>query len=225
MIGQSDLLNTAGYTSMQLGLLAFGHAAWAVLYLMVLRNIRKHGVVEIPAASVAANFAYVTIWGLLNKTDLGALFVWLGRGGFILELAVFAYVLLNGAKHIRIPEIQRWFKPGMLLSYACWLAMISMFARQNYELPTGLLSGFIVSLVMSTMYVVVELSDIDANQYSLVAGWAKLIGNASASAFCLMVYPANHFLLTLCVITLVLDLAYLALFRQRRLSQPDRVPA
>lgn len=225
MIAQPELLNTASYTSVQLGLLAFGHGAWAILYIMVLRNIRKHGVVEIPAASVAANFAYVTVWGLLNKTDLGALFVWLNRGGFVLELSVFAYVLLNGAKHIRIPELQRWFKPGMLLSYVCWLAMIAMFARQNYELPSGLLGGFIVSLVMSTMYVVVELSEIDPDQYSLVAGWAKLIGNASASAFCFMVYPANYFLLTLCVITLVLDLAYLAQFRQRRLSQPDRVPA
>lgn len=225
MIAQSELLNTNTYTSLQLALLALGHAAWAVLYLMVLRNIRRHGVVEIPAAAVAANFAYVSVWGLMRQTDLGSLFVWLNRGGLVLELAVFGYVLMNGAKHIRIPEIQRWFKPGMLLSYACWLAMISMFARQNYDVSTGLVGGFIVSLTMSTMYVVVELSEIDANQYSLVAGWAKLIGNACASAFCVMVYPANHFLLTLCAITLVLDLAYLALFRRRLLDQPDRVPA
>lgn len=225
MTAQSELLNTATYTSLQLGLMALGHLSWAVLYAVVLRNIRRHGVVEIPAAAVAANFAYVTVWGLLRQTDLGTLFVWLNRGGLLLELSVFAYVLFNGARHIRIPEIKKWFKPGMVLSYVCWLAMIAMFARQNYDVSTGLVAGFIVSLTMSTMYVVVELSDIEPEQYSLVAGWSKLIGNGCASAFCAMVYTSNHFLLTLCVITLVLDLAYLALFQRRLHERPSPVPA
>ncbi|MEO7997430.1 MAG: hypothetical protein ABI852_08295 [Gemmatimonadaceae bacterium] len=229
MIAQSEMLNTTTYTSLQLGVLAIGHLSWAVLYAMVLRNIRRHGVVEIPAAAVAANFAYVTVWGILRQTDHGSLFVWLNRGGFILELLVFGYVLLNGARHIRIPEVKRWFKPGMLLSYACWAAMLVAFANQPGPRPVDasveLVAGFIVSLTMSTMYVVVELSEIEPQQYSLVAGWAKLVGNGCASAFCLMVFPTNHFLLSLCAITLVLDLAYLWLFRQRQLVQPSPVPA
>jgi hypothetical protein len=222
----NSLLNTSAYSSAALGVLLAGHLSWAVLYLMILRNVKRHGVVEIPAAAVAANFAYVTVWGLLNQSNLGALFVWANRGAVLLEGAVFLYVLLHGAKHVKLPEVRRWFKPGLVLSYLCWLLMFATFARQNYELPSGLVSGFIVSMFMSILYVVVELSEIDPGQYSLTAGWAKLLGNSCGTLFCVLVYPGSHFLLTICAITIVLDVVYLRLFRHRlSLPHSDAAPS
>lgn len=218
-------LNTSTYTSLQLGLMLLCYACWVVLFLMVVRNIRRYGVVEIPAAAVASNFAFATVWGLYNATDLGALYVWIMRGALLLEFCLFAYVLMNGVKHIRLPEIRQSFKAGMIVSYLCWLAMLTTFARQHYDVPTGLVSAFIVSLFMSAQYLFVELSGIEPRQYSLVAGWAKLLANGSAATFCVLVYPSAHFLLSLCAITAVLDIMYLLLFRRRRLSQPSRAPA
>jgi hypothetical protein len=228
----NELLNTSAYTALQLSVLLFGHLSWSVLYLIVLRNVRRHGVVEIPAAAVAANFAYVTVWGVLHQTNLGSLFVWLNRGAVLIEAgavliegAVFLYVLLNGAKHVRLPEVRRWFKPGMILSYLCWLLMIATFVRQQYDLPSGLISGFIVSMFMSVLYVVIEMTEIDADQYSLVAGWAKLCGNGGGALFCVLAYPGQRFLWTICIITVVLDVIYLLLFRQRRDAAPSRALA
>jgi hypothetical protein len=45
--------------------------------------------------------------------------------------------------------------------------------------------------------------------------WSKLLGNAFAGVFCVLRYPDNHFLLSLCAITFVLDLLYLPLMRHR----------
>ncbi|MBC8085863.1 MAG: hypothetical protein H7Z40_01250 [Phycisphaerae bacterium] len=221
--GADMLLNTTAYAMAPLLLFLAGNVAWAVVYGMVFLNVRRHGAVEIPAAAVASNFAWVTVWGLCYRTDAGTLFVWANRGAIVLELAVFGYVLFRGARHVRTPEVRRWFKPGLVASYVCWVIMLYLFAHQKYETPNGIISGMIVALYMSTLYVVVELSGIDASQYSLAVGWGKLIGNLCGSLFCVMVYPANHFLLSLCAITFVLDVIYLALFRLRK-SVSARVP-
>ncbi|MGV3709639.1 MAG: hypothetical protein ACO1Q7_12440 [Gemmatimonas sp.] len=223
------LLNTATYAPAALGVLLAGHISWALLYVMVLRNVGRHHVVEIPPAAVAANFAYVTTWGLLNQSDLGALFVWANRGAVLLEGAVFLYVLFNGAKHVKLPEVRRWFKPGLVLSYVCWLLMLATFTRQHYELPSGLVSGFIVSMFMSILYVMTELAEIDPGQYSRTAGWAKLVGNGCGTVFCALAYPGSDFLLTVCAITVILDVVYVLLFSRRLAllhsgAAPSRAP-
>lgn len=239
--GSEMLLNTTVYAMTPLLLLLAGYAAWAVAFVMVFRNMRAHGVVEIPAAAVASNLAWITAWGLFYRTDLGALFVWANRGALLATVIVFGYTLLYGARHVRIPEVRRWFAPGLVASYLCWLILLylfayqpyesyqpnqSVFSYQPYETPNGIISMFVVALFMSTLYVLVELSDVHASQYSLTVGWAKLLGNSCGALFCLLVYPANHLLLSLCVITVLLDAMYLLLFRHRHsVSAQDPEPA
>ncbi len=217
-------MNTVAYSSLQLALIAAACSAWTVMAVAVLRGIRRHGAVEVPAAAAAANFAWATVWGVCYRTDLGALFVGANVAAVLLALAVFVYVHRNGSRHVKLPEVRHYFKSGLLVSYVFWLLLLVLFVRQGNDTPNGMLSGFMVSVFMSSLYVTIELSDIEPNQYSLVAGWAKLLANSSASAFCVLTYPSNHFLLTLCVITGVLDVTYLLLFRQRRSSAPSPAP-
>lgn len=214
------MLNTALYSPLQLTLIAVSCVSWCVMISTVLRGIRRHGAIEIPAAAAAANLAWATVWGLRNRTDLGGLFVGANMVALLLSLAIFGYVVKNGARHVKLAEVRRWFRPGLLVSYGFWLWLLFLFVRQGNDTPNGMLSGFIVSVFMSSLYVAIELSDIEPNQYSLVAGWAKLTANGCAAAFCFMTFPANHFLLTLCVITMVLDVLYLLLFRHRRVAAP-----
>ena len=218
------MLNTALYSTLQLTLITTACVAWLVMIASVLRGIRRHGAVEIPAAAAAANLAWATVWGLLNRTDLGGLFAGANAVAFLLALAIFGYVAKNGVRHVKLAEVRRWFTPGILVSYVFWLWLLILFVRQGNDTPNGMLSGFIVSVFMSSLYVTVELSGIDLTQYSGVAAWAKLIANGSAFLFCVLVYPSNHFLLCLCVITVVLDVMYLLLFRHRRVSAPSPAP-
>ena len=215
------MLNLDVYSVQQLTLAGVSCVSWLVMIVTVLRGIRRHGGIEIPAAAAAANLAWATVWGLLYRTDLGGLFAGANIVILLLALSIFAYALRNGARHVKLPEVKRYFTPGLWVSYLFWLWLLFLFVKQGNDTPNGMLSGFMVSVFMSSLYVAIELSDIEPSQYSLVAAVAKLIANASASAFCVMTFPTNHFLLTLCAITLVLDGLYLLLFRQRRLSAPS----
>ena len=220
------LINTTTYGAHALAFFMAGNLAWAVVYFTVFLNIRRHGVVEIPAAAVASNLAWVTVWGYFYRTDLGSLFVWANRGAIVLEMAVFVYVLINGAKHVRLPEVRRWFRPGLVASYVCWFLMLYLFVRGGNDTPNGIVSGMIIAVYMSALYLFIELSAIDANQYSLTVAWGKLIGNGCGSLFCAIAYPDKRFLLCLCIITFLLDVLYLLLFRHRNsVYRQDRATA
>jgi hypothetical protein len=219
------LVNLTTYTPLQIAFFALGGAGWVVAYVMVLVNIRKHGVVEIPVAAVACNMAWETTWGLIYRTDLGVIFVWGYRTWFVLDLFIFGFLFLNGAKHLKTPLLREWFKPGLVASYVAWLIMLYLFVKGGYDTPTGLTTGFIATILMSALYLLVELSNIAPSQYSRVVAWAKLLGNGFASVFCVMVYPDRHFLLVICALTFVLDVVYLIMFRNRRLGSPMPLPA
>ncbi|MEP6834260.1 MAG: hypothetical protein ABJB74_12750 [Gemmatimonas sp.] len=209
------MLNTALYSPLQLALAGGAGLAWTVMVVAVLRGIQRHGAVEIPAAAAAAVLAWATVWGLLYHTDLGRVFVGASILAGVFALSIFGYVLKNGARHVKIPEVRRYFRPGLIVSYLFWLWLLFLFVRQGNDTATGVLSGFIVSVFMSSLYVAIELSDIDPTEYSAVAAWSKFTANGCAAAFCFTTYPANHLLLSLCGITVVLDVLYVLLFRQR----------
>ena len=191
---EMSTLNTALYSPIQLVLIGVSCMSWFVMIATVLRGIRRHGAIEIPAAAAAANLAWATVWGLLNRTDLGGLFVGANFVAILLSVAIFRHVIRNGARHVKLPEVRRWFTPGIWVSYIFWLWLLFLFVRQGNDTPNGMLSGFMVSVFMSSLYVAIELSDVEPNQYSLLAGLAKLAANACATAFCLITFPANHLL-------------------------------
>jgi hypothetical protein len=220
------LINTVTYTPLQIACFALGGLFWVIAYVAVIRSIRRHGVVEIPAAAVACNMAWETTWGLLYRTDLGTLFVWGYRSWFVLDLFIFGFLFLHGARHLRTEALRSWFRPGLAASYVSWLVLFFLFVRQGFDTATGLTTGFIATLLMSALYVLVELSAIAPEQYSRLVAWSKLLGNGFAAAFCVLVYPDRHFLLVLCAVTFVLDVAYLLLFpARRRVASPVPAPA
>ena len=55
-------INTAKYTTPEIVFFSLGGFFWVVCYAAVLGAIRKHRVVEIPAAAVVANMAWETTW-------------------------------------------------------------------------------------------------------------------------------------------------------------------
>lgn len=219
MNGAEALINH-DYTTWQLIFFALGGAFWVVAYVAVLRGIRKHGVVEIPAAAVACNMAWETTWGVIYKTDLGQLFVWGYRTWFVLDLFIFGYLLKTGAQHLKDGTMRSWFRPGIVVSFLCWLVLfvtmkMDPMEGRPLETSTGIVSGFIATVFMSALFLLVELERIDGSQYSGLVAWSKLLGNGFASVFCALRYPEHHLLLSLCAITFALDLLYMPLFRHR----------
>lgn len=74
------------------------------------------------------------------------------------------------------------------------------------------MSGYILNTMMSALYVVVILRHGHLHDFSLVVAWSKMLGTALLTVFNFVVMPGHHYLLSLCLATLVLDLVYIGLF-------------
>ena len=94
-------------------------------------------------------------------------------------------------------------------------ATLFLFVRQGYDTSTGLVSGYMVTLLMLALYIPQFLRERDRTPYSPFVAWCKLLGNGLVIGFCVLVYPDNHFLQAICGITLVLDVYYVFLFHTR----------
>ena len=211
----ANWVNLAKYTPLELVFFSIGGFFWVVCYAEVLRNIRRYGVIEIPAGAVVANMAWETTWAILFVTDLGAGFVWGYRTWFVLDLFIFYYLWKSGAKHVTNPALVRIARPAIIVGYLSWLAMLYLFVLDGHDTPNGLTTGFIVTLMMSALYVRGEVRGVNPDQFSALAAWSKLLGNGGASVFVFMAMPDLHFLQSVCVLTFILDVAYLVIFYRR----------
>lgn len=214
------LINTAKYSAPELVFFAAGGLAWALAYLGVLREIVRRKFVEIPATAVCANIAWEFTWGIVHRTDLGSLFAWGYRLWFLLDVFIVWGLLRYGVRHLGTSKLREYFRPAVVLAILAWTATLLLLVRQGYDAPTGIVSGYMVTLLMSALYIPQFFRERDRTPYSPFVAWCKLLGNGLVIGFCGLAYPENAFLLTLCGVTLVLDLYYVWLFHTRRVSAP-----
>lgn len=210
------LVNTAKYTTPELLFFAAGGIAWALAYMGVLREIVRQRFVEIPATAVCANIAWEFTWGIVNRTDLGQVFVWGYRLWFLLDVFIVFGLLRYGVRHLQTPKLREYFRLAVVLAILSFAATLILLVRQGYDTSTGLVSGYMATLLMSALYVPQFFRERDRTPYSAFVAWCKLLGNGLVIGFCLLVYPENHFLQALCGITLVLDVYYVRQFHTRR---------
>ena len=97
--------------------------------------------------------------------------------------------------------------------------------RQGYDTPNGIVTGYMVTLLMSALYIPQFFRERDRRHYSPFVAWCKLLGNGLVIVFCALAYPDNRFLLAMCGITLLLDLYYTWLFHMRRAAAAARQAA
>ena len=213
------LINTAKYSTAELLFFAGGGIAWALAYMGVLREIVRNKFVEIPATAVAVNIAWEFTWGIVYRTDLGEIFVWGYRLWFLLDVFIVWGLLRYGVRHLQTPRLREYFRLSVVLAILAFAATIFLMVRQGYDTSTGLVSGYMATLLMSALYIPQFFREWDRTPYSAFVAWCKLLGNGLVIGFCLLVYPENHFLHTLCGATLVLDVYYTWLFHTRRVPQ------
>jgi hypothetical protein len=221
------LINTARYSTAELLFFAAGGLAWALAYMGVLREIVRNKFVEIPATAVTANIAWEFVWGIVHRTDLGSLFAWGYRVWFFLDLFIVWGLLRYGVRHLGTPKLRDYFRAAVVLAIVAWSATLWLLVRQGYDTPNGIVTGYMVTLLMSALYIPQFFRERDRTPYSPFVAWCKLLGNGLVIGFCVLAYPGNGFLLAICGVTLVLDLYYTWLFHTRRgaVSAPVAAPA
>jgi hypothetical protein len=216
MHGSTMWLNLDKYTGIELLLFGVGGLGWVIVYAHVLYGVRKHRFVEIPAVAVVSNVAWEFVWGIVFKTDLGELFVWGYRTWFFLDGFITYSLFKYGSKQFSEPSLKKHFRPAAAAGIAGFVLFNYLFKTQGYELPTGLVSGYGVTLMMSLLWIPFLLRQESARYFSYLVAWAKMVGTAIASVFCFLALADNVFLLYLCVLTFLSDLLYVVILHRRK---------
>ncbi|MBC8085864.1 MAG: hypothetical protein H7Z40_01255 [Phycisphaerae bacterium] len=212
--------NTTDFTVPQLVLFAAGCIGWVVAYIGTAITIYRRKVVEIPAGAVAANVAWEFVWGFIFGSTMGRVFTW-GYALWCLQDVYITYSTFKyGHKQIANPHLRRWFKPAMAFGIVAWGVAIYFFVYDHYDNGYGAITGYILNVMMSALYILLLLQG-NARDFSPLVGWSKMIGTGLLSVFGYIVNRHNLFLMSLCAITLFLDLVYVALLHARRPSPSD----
>ena len=103
-----------------------------------------------------------------------------------------------------------------------WLVILYFFYDPYDRMftPLGANSGFILNLMVSTLYVVLILKQPDADiaKFSTGVAWCKMLGTGLTTAVMFSIYPQNHLVHTLGILVFVLDCTYIYLLRMRKIS-------
>lgn len=206
--------NTTDFTVFQLVLFSAGCIGWVVAYVGTAITIVKRQVVEIPAGAVAANVAWEFVWGFIIGSTMGRAFTW-GYALWCLQDLFITYSTFKyGHKQVSNPHLHRAFKPAMAFGIVAWGFAIYFFVKGNYDNGYGAFSGYILNVMMSALYILLLLQG-NARDFSPLVGWSKMIGTGLLSVFGYIVNRHNLFLMSLCLISFILDMAYIGLLYQR----------
>jgi hypothetical protein len=206
MNGQALWFNTDEYSVLQLVVFGLGCFGWVVAYAGTLQMLAKQRFLEIPAAAVCANVAWEFVWGFLYPNDLGHFFTWGYRAWFFLDVFITYNLFRVGVKQIDTPAIRKHFVPICAATILAWAVGIFFFVRQGYDTGVGAVSGYILNVMMSWLYITLLLRH-PVGWFSDLVAWSKMLATL------------NAVVITLGVVTFVLDVAYTVLLRQRRKEQ------
>jgi hypothetical protein len=206
----NKLFNTVDYTVPQLVLFAIAAAYWVWVYIAVIRDISRHKFVGIPVLAVCANISWEVLWSFFFYTNMGAFFQWGYRAWFILDVYILYSVLRYGKVQFTDPTLKKYFGWVVGFTTVAWVAAIYAFTKQ-YEDPIGAISAYLVNVHMSALYILLILKFPKEKSLSVSTAWHKMLGTALTSVFCFWAFPGATFMLTMTVITFLLDVLYIFL--------------
>ena len=221
-------INTRDYSPLELLVFGVGCFLWIVVYLFTLRNIHRHQFMDIPLATVCGNIVWEFLWSWVFKTDMGALFQWGYRSWFFLDCLIVAGTFRFGYKQITLPELRRSAAALFAFGIVAWAPVLYYYIAR-YDAPIshmGAYSGYILNVLISVLYLPLYLrlrAQPEGALFSMGSAWAKAVGNVLINVFCFLHFR-DGFLLSLCVLTSVFDVAFLLLLAADRRPAPAFSP-
>jgi hypothetical protein len=217
---KQPVINLTDYTVTQHIFFALGCLLWVFTYVIVIKAIRKSTFIEIPLIAVTANFAWEFLWSFVFITNMGLLYVWGYRIWFFLDCFIVYGLFKHGYKQIGIASLQKYAKIIIAFAIASWTFMLYYYIK-IYDEPishNGVYSGYILNVMMSAMYIPMLLRMGESQTFSKWAAWFKGVGTLFITGFCFLKYD-DGFLLSMCVVTTVLDAGYIFLIMQNKTAR------
>ena len=204
--------NTVDYTVPEHICFAVGCFMWVVVYLIIIRNIHRIKFIEIPMVAICANFAWEFLWSWVFMTDMGLVYVWGYRIWFFLDCYIVYSVFRLGYK--QLVSLPKSFGKGIMTGGLIASFFMLYFYIKIYDAPMshmGAYSGYVLSVLMSALFISLLIRKKDVSLFSEANAWLKFLGTFLVTVFCFMHFT-DWFLLSMGVVTAVLDVFYLTFY-------------
>ncbi|TAE14793.1 MAG: hypothetical protein EAZ95_09565 [Bacteroidetes bacterium] len=211
-----EVFNLTNYSITEHALFALGCLLWVFTYFHVIRRIFSCKTVGIPWVAICANFSWEFLWSFVFKTDMGSFYeygyiIWFCMDCVILYgLFVYGYKQLQPSHNVQQHAL--WI---FALGITSWMVMLYYYI-DKWDAPItqmGANSGYILNVMMSALYIDFLFKQ-NIQDLSIGAAWYKGVGTFFITIFCFLHFK-DGFLLSMCVVTTVLDAIYIYLFMQR----------
>jgi hypothetical protein len=140
---------------------------------------------------------------------------------FILDVFIFYSVFRYGKKQFTNPALNTYFTWIILFTTAGWTAAIYTFTKEYVD-PIGAISAYMVNAHMSALYILLILKFPKEKTLSVSTAWHKMLGTALTSVFCFWVFPKAVFMLTMTVVTFILDITYIIIVTYYRKPSTEK---
>ena len=207
-----SLFNLKDYTIADHVFFATGCLLWVFTYIIVIRGIIKNKFVEIPLVAICANFAWEFLWSFVFKTNMGELYVWGYRIWFALDCYIVFGLFRYGVQQVSFQILRTHFAAITASCILAWGVMLYYYIK-IYDAPfthMGANSGYVLNVMMSALFITFYLRMDEPNRFSPYSAWFKGVGTILITVFCFLHFT-DGFLLSMCVVTGILDVFYIAL--------------
>lgn len=199
------------YTPLQLILFASGALFWIINYIFIIRSIIKNKFVEMPAGVLCANFAWEVLWSWVFVINMG-LAIRLGYiAWFFLDVFIVWGFYKYGYKQVSASPVP-YYKLLFTFGIIAWTVILFFFIRQGIDNPIGANSAYVINILISLLYILMFLRLEDKSVLSFTTAWTKWIGTGLISLMCIIRWPENHWMISMCVACFLLDMFYMYLF-------------
>ncbi|MGZ4057075.1 MAG: transmembrane-type terpene cyclase, partial [Bacteroidia bacterium] len=201
-------LNTATYTVPELVLFGIGAFFWILCYIFVIKGIIKYKFVGISASVVGANFAWEFLWAFVYRQDMGEAIQIGYYGWFALDVFIVFSMFRYGYKQA-LPQNQKYFRSFFAYSILAWGFVLYYFIKDGADNAIGANSAYAIQLLISASCLGMMLRAPFEKGISYIAAWSRTLGSLFCGIMCIMHWPNNHWILSMVIAYMVIDIFYL----------------
>lgn len=204
--------NMIDYTLWEHITFAVGCFLWVIVYIIIIRNIKKFQFIEIPMVAICFNFAWEVLWSWVFYTDMGYVYQWGYRAWFFLDCFIVYSVIRYG--HKQLVSMPKQFAHIILLvgvasAFAILYPYIDIYDQPISKM--GGYTGFLVNLFNSALFISLILRKKDITLFSEWVAWLKFLGTGLVTVFAFLKFT-DPFLLNMGVVVAVLDIIYITTY-------------
>ena len=213
-------INWQVYTPLEIVLLGLGFISWFAAYYYIIQDARTFKYCEMPMLVATGNIAWEFSYTFLLPNNLSVLFT-IGAGlWFARDIFINAYVWRYWKNDVTNPWIGRTYHWWYIFSLISWFGIVYLMRTCGFDNDLGVVSALIINVAMSALYIyqLVSFPEFRGKGMSYKAAWLKMFGTGIISVASVFIWPTNHYLQVLCLVTWLLDMFYIYLFKN---YQPD----